>query len=76
MILETEADKPPFLMPEKMQEKSKKLLLPKKSDSNDHVISYLAGRGIDRVLIYSCIERGQIYESLPYHMRIGIRCLQ
>jgi len=67
MILGTEADKPPFLMPEKIHEKSMKLLLPKKSDSNDHVISYLAGRGIDRALIYSCIERGQIYESLPYH---------
>ena len=66
MILGTEADKPPFLMPDKMQKKSK-LLLPKKSDSNDHVISYLAGRGIDRALIDSCIEREQIYESLPYH---------
>jgi len=67
IILGTEANKPPFLMPEKMQEKSKKLLLPKKSESNDHVISYLTGRGIDRGLIDSCIKRGQIYESLPYH---------
>ena len=40
MILGTEADKPPFLMPDKMQKKSK-LLLPKKSDSNDHGNSFL-----------------------------------
>ena len=45
------------------QVEPKKLLLPEKSDSNDHVIAYLAGRGIDHRLIDYCIKTGRLYES-------------
>ena len=41
--------------------------MPQKSSSNDQVIRYLTGRGIDRDVIDSCIREGFLYESLPYH---------
>ena len=41
----------------------KKLLLPKKNTTNDRVIAYLAGRGIDRRLTDYCIKTGRLYES-------------
>jgi len=40
-----------------------KLLLPEKNDTNNRVIAYLAGRGIDRRLIDYCIKTGRLYES-------------
>ena len=45
----------------------KRLLLPEKSSSNDQVIRYLTGRGIDQEVIESCIQERLLYESLPYH---------
>lgn len=45
----------------------KRLLLPEKSDTNDHIIRYLTGRGIDENLIDACIHRGVLYESELYH---------
>lgn len=41
----------------------KKLLLPEKNIINDHVITYLAERGIDRRLIDYCITTGRLYEN-------------
>ena len=41
----------------------KKLLLPEKNATNDRVIAYLSGRGIDRRLIDYCIKTGRLYES-------------
>ena len=68
MILDTEGKSPSFFdaqRPEKRVEK--RLLLPEKSRSNDQIIRYLTGRGIDREVIESCIREGLLYESLPYH---------
>ena len=45
----------------------KVLLLPKKSQSTDVITDYLFGRGIDYEIITSCIQKGLIFESLPYH---------
>lgn len=45
----------------------KRLLMPERSDTNDHIISYLTGRGIDENLIDACIHRDVLYESELYH---------
>ena len=45
----------------------RKLLLPEKSETNLQVIRYLASRGIDKEIICECIDKGILYESLPYH---------
>ena len=50
----------------------KVLLLPPKNGSNDRVIQYLFGRGIDLKIIQDCISEGLIYESARYHNAIFI----
>lgn len=55
----------PCMIPE--PEKPKKLLLPDKSSTDDHITEYLFGRGIDLEIINHCIQNGLIFESLPYH---------
>lgn len=44
-----------------------RLILPKKSDTNDRVINYLSSRGIDKDIISECIDNNLIYEDLPNH---------
>ena len=66
-ILDGEVVRPPVLMQEKQPDKVRRLLLPEKSETNNHVINYLTGRGIDRDLVDACIHRGVLYESLPFH---------
>lgn len=48
-------------------EENRKLLLPERNYTNDHVIRYLSGRGIDGNLIEACINKGVLYESRSYH---------
>ena len=43
------------------------LSMPEKAGSNERVIKYLKARGIDGSIIDFFIDRGLIYESLPYH---------
>lgn len=45
----------------------KVLLLPDKSASTERITEYLFGRGIDYAIIQYCINKGLIFESLPYH---------
>ncbi|MCP1110911.1 DUF3991 and toprim domain-containing protein [Ohessyouella blattaphilus] len=45
----------------------KKLLLPQRADNNKRVVDYLYNRGIDLEIICHCIDKGLLYESLPYH---------
>lgn len=66
-ILHGEVARPPVFMQEKQPDKVRRLLLPEKSETDNHVISYLTRRGIDRDLIDACIHRGVLYESLPFH---------
>ena len=47
--------------------KPKVLILPDKNTSSHRVTAYLFGRGIDYEIISDCIQKGLIYESLPYH---------
>ena len=54
------------------KESAKVLLLPPKNGSNDRVIQYLFGRGIDLKLIQDCIAEGILYESARYHNAIFI----
>ena len=45
----------------------KVLLLPDKSASTERITEYLFGRGIDYTIIQYCIDKGLVFESLPYH---------
>lgn len=49
------------------KETPKTLRLPPKSPSTNVAKEYLFGRGIDIEIINSCIQKGLIFESLPYH---------
>lgn len=51
----------------KQKEQPKTLLLPEKSASTNKITEYLFGRGIDYSIIEYCIDKGYIFESLPYH---------
>lgn len=51
----------------KQKEVPKVLLLPEKSSSTDRIAEYLFSRGIDYSIINECIDKGLIFESLPYH---------
>lgn len=44
-------------------EKQKRLLLPKRSNSTDHVVQYLRGRGIHPTVIDYCLKKNLLYES-------------
>jgi hypothetical protein len=41
----------------------KPFTLPKHNNNNDRAVAYLRGRGIERDVIYRCIEAGILYES-------------
>ena len=51
----------------KQKTEPKILLLPDKSASTERITEYLFGRGIDYSIIQYCIDKGLIFESLPYH---------
>ena len=51
----------------KQKTEPKILLLPDKSASTERITEYLFGRGIDYAIIQYCIDKGLIFESLPYH---------
>lgn len=48
------------------------LLLPEKSKTADVVTEYLFGRGIDYEIISYCLQKGFIFESLPYHNAVFV----
>ena len=58
---------PSLTVKPKQKTEPRVLLLPDKSASTDKITEYLFGRGIDYSIIRYCIERGLIFESLPYH---------
>lgn len=51
----------------KQKAEPKILLLPDKSASTERITEYLFGRGIDYAIIQYCIDKGLLFESLPYH---------
>lgn len=48
------------------------LLLPEKSKTSDVVTQYLFGRGIDYEIISHCLQKGFVFESLPYHNAVFV----
>ena len=57
---------------EKEQAADTPLLLPEKCWKANRVMDYLFGRGIDYEIINYCLQRGFIYESLPYHNAVFV----
>lgn len=51
----------------RFEETYKAFEMPEKAPDNFRVYKYLTARGIDKEIVGFFIERGQIYESLPYH---------
>ena len=66
-VLGQEQLKAPSFYAPKHQEKPTKLLLPERNSDNKRAIEYLESRGIERTIIDTCIDKGLIYESKPYH---------
>ena len=58
---------PSVAIKSKQKAEPKVLLLPDKSATTDKITEYLFGRGIDYTIIQYCIDKGLIFESLPYH---------
>lgn len=58
---------PPIQYKQKEKIKNIRLILPNKCISNDKVISYLTGRGIDKDIVKECIDNDLIYEQYPNH---------
>lgn len=54
------------------KETPKELKLPPKSASTEIVTEYLFCRGIDYEIITHCIQKGLIFESLPYHNAVFV----
>ena len=54
------------------KEMPKELKLPPKSASTDRITEYLFNRGIDYEIITHCIQKGLIFESLPYHNAVFV----
>lgn len=66
-ILGYSNNRPPITYQQPKKVENIKLILPKKSDTNDRVINYLSSRGIDKDIISECIDNNLIYEDLPNH---------
>ncbi|MCL2298871.1 MAG: DUF3991 and toprim domain-containing protein [Firmicutes bacterium] len=45
----------------------KTLILPPAALDNDHALTYLQSRGIDRAVLDYCTKAGRLYESADYH---------
>lgn len=54
---------------QKAKPEKKKFELPAAASSNDRVIQYLSGRGIDREIIDLCLLCGILYESMEKHKK-------
>ena len=66
-ILGYSNERPPITYQQPKKVENIRLILPKKSDTTDRVISYLSSRGIDKDIISECIDNNLIYEDLPNH---------
>lgn len=66
-ILGYSNNRPPITYQQPKKVENIRLILPKKSDTNDRVINYLSSRGIDKDIISECIDNNLIYEDLPNH---------
>lgn len=57
----------PIIYHQREKVKNLRLILPKKNENNNKVITYLTERGIDKDIILECIDNNLIYEDTPNH---------
>ena len=57
----------PIIYHQREKVKNLLLILPKKNENNNKVITYLTERGIDKDIILECIDNNLIYEDTPNH---------
>ncbi len=67
ILIDSKDSNPSFFMPSERKTKQKKLLLPARSGSTEVIRRYLMSRCISENIITTLINKGLIYESLPYH---------
>ena len=68
----TAVSKPVFMKRE--ADKERRLLLPERSSSTDHVVRYLRGRGIHPSVINYCLKNDLLYESADKHRNAVFLC--
>ena len=66
-ILGYSKERPPITYQQTKKVQNIRLILPRKSDTTDRIMSYLCSRGIDKDIISECIDSRLIYEDLPNH---------
>ena len=71
MLAEKANIQPPISVSENVP-MEKQLLLPKKNQDDQKVITYLSGRGIDKEIIQFCLESGRVYESAFHHNAVFV----
>lgn len=71
-ILGKAAGEPSIFVTKPKPDRARRLLLPERAENNDRVTAYLMQRGISRSIIEECIDRGLLYESLPYHNAVFV----
>lgn len=54
------------------KEEKKQLCLPEQNKDNRRVWAYLNSRGIEREVLWYCIDNGFLYESLPHHNAVFV----
>lgn len=72
IIGQAEYKPPVFYSKEKVKEKPKTILLPKRNINNYKIINYLKRRGIDSEIIDYCITTNLLYESDIYHSAVFV----
>ena len=75
MILGRAAEMPPVshIQEDSHQPKEKNLLLPEPVEGRpERVIAYLTGRGIDGLILESCVNHRLLYESAQYHNAVFV----
>lgn len=63
---------PSYIPPEHVEKEKVLFVLPDRSPNCARVRKYLAGRGISDAVITYCIQKGILYESLPYHNAVFV----
>lgn len=72
ILIDSKASNPSFFMPSERKTKQRKLLLPERCESTEVIRRYLVSRCISENIITTLINKGLIYESLPYHSCVFI----
>lgn len=63
---------PSYIPPEHVEKKTVPFVLPKRHPDSGRIRQYLLGRGISKEAITYCIQKGILYESVPYHNAVFV----